>query len=284
MYEFSPYELEEANQTLDQETGDELLYAIKKNAEVTELYRNLILQAPNQTHQSILFDALRNKEFQLNQFAALYVNLTGIEPEYEFEEIPFGSYQEGLERAFHAEFENSEGYRNSFSVIHHPVIQNAIFQAFASQRDNALRINSLRSVLPERIQDYGGNPYVVDIEKVTKENETFRTALWTGEHLQVTLMSIDVGDDIGLEIHPTTDQFIRLESGQGLVEMGDAKDNLTFKQKAFADYAIMIPAGTWHNITNTGNTPMKVYAIYAPPEHPYGTVHETKADALAAEK
>ncbi|GGD15049.1 cupin domain-containing protein [Pontibacillus salipaludis] len=134
------------------------------------------------------------------------------------------------------------------------------------------------------LKDYGPNPYVVNINDATLQNNTFRTALWTGENLQVTLMSIDVGDDIGLEIHPNVDQFLRIEEGQGLVQMGKNKDNLTFEKMAYDDFAIMIPAGTWHNVTNTGNTPLKLYSIYAPPNHPFGTVHNTKADAMAMEQ
>ncbi|WP_025682273.1 MULTISPECIES: cupin domain-containing protein [Paenibacillus] len=136
---------------------------------------------------------------------------------------------------------------------------------------------------PYKSTDYGQRPFVVNIDQATKQNNTYRTALWTGKHLQVTLMSINVGDDIGLEVHPTTDQFIRIEEGQGLVQMGESKDNLNFQAMACGGYAIMIPAGTWHNVTNTGNTPLKIYVIYAPPEHPYGTVHVTKADAMSAE-
>ncbi|WP_419874863.1 cupin domain-containing protein [Candidatus Pristimantibacillus sp. PTI5] len=131
--------------------------------------------------------------------------------------------------------------------------------------------------------DYGPRPFVVNIDQATKQNNTYRTALWTGKHFQVTLMSINVGDDIGLEVHPTTDQFIRIEEGQGLVQMGDSNDKLDFQVMAYDDYAIMIPAGKWHNVTNTGNTPLKIYVIYAPPEHPYGTVQETKAIAMSAE-
>lgn len=131
--------------------------------------------------------------------------------------------------------------------------------------------------------DHGKQPYVVDINRAAKQNDTYRTAIWTGEHLQVTLMSIRVNDDIGLEIHPDIDQFLRIEDGQGLVEMGKRKDNLDFVRRVNNNSAIMVPAGTWHNITNTGNTPLKLYAIYAPPEHPFGTVHPTKADAMAAE-
>lgn len=97
-------------------------------------------------------------------------------------------------------------------------------------------------------------------------------------------MSIPVGGEIGLEIHPATDQFLRIEDGQGLVKMGDREGRLYFQEKLNDDSAIMIPAGTWHNIINTGNKPLKLYSIYAPPHHPFGTVHKTKAEAEAAEK
>lgn len=133
------------------------------------------------------------------------------------------------------------------------------------------------------LKDYGPNPIVINIEDATKQNNTFRTALWTGENLQVTLMSIDIGDDIGLEIHTVGDQFIRIEDGDALVQMGDTQYNLNFEKKISSDYAIMIPSGKWHNVINIGNRPLKLYAIYAPPEHPKNTVHPTKADAKAAE-
>jgi mannose-6-phosphate isomerase-like protein (cupin superfamily) len=134
------------------------------------------------------------------------------------------------------------------------------------------------------LKDYGPQPYVVNIEQATTQNNTYRTALWTGCHLQVTLMSINVGEDIGLEIHPKVDQFIRIEEGQALVQMGTSKDNLDYEEKVYDDFAIMIPAGKWHNVINIGNEPLKLYAIYAPPEHPRDTVHETKAIAEAAEE
>ena len=127
-------------------------------------------------------------------------------------------------------------------------------------------------------KDFGPNPFVVDLMKATIYNNTFRTALWTGNNLQLTLMSIPVGEDIGLEMHPHVDQFLRIEEGQGLVQMGEHKDRLTFKQLVFNEYAIFIPAGTWHNLTNTGDKPLKLYSIYAPPNHPWGTIHQTKAD------
>ena len=134
------------------------------------------------------------------------------------------------------------------------------------------------------LTDYGPEPFVVNINKAAKQNNTYRTALWTGIHLQVTLMSLNVGEDIGLEMHPDVDQFLRVEQGQGIVQMGKSKDNLNFKRNVYDDSAIMIPAGTWHNVINTGNIPLKLYSIYAPPNHPFGTVHVTKADAFAAEE
>lgn len=134
------------------------------------------------------------------------------------------------------------------------------------------------------LKDYGAEPFVVNINKATKQNNTYRTALWTGAHLQVTLMSLNVGEDIGLEMHPNVDQFLRVEQGQGIVQMGKSKDNLSFERNIYDDSAIMLPAGTWHNVINTGNIPLKLYSIYAPPNHPFGTVHVTKADALAAEE
>lgn len=137
---------------------------------------------------------------------------------------------------------------------------------------------------PISLKDYGAQPFVVNIDEAVKKNNTFRTALWTGSHLQVTLMSIKVGDDIGLEIHPDNDQFLRIEQGQGIVRWGTHKNNLNIERRIMDDSAIMIPAGTWHNIINTGNIPLKLYSIYAPPHHPFGTVHATKAEAIAAEE
>lgn len=134
------------------------------------------------------------------------------------------------------------------------------------------------------LRDYGKRPFVVNIDEATKQNRTFRTALWTGDHFQVTLMSINVGEDIGLERHPHTDQFLRVEDGQGIVQMGDRRDRLDYRARVSDDFAVMVPAGKWHNITNTGNRPLKLYSIYAPPEHPFGTVHRTKREAMAAEE
>lgn len=133
------------------------------------------------------------------------------------------------------------------------------------------------------VADYGPEPFVINIERATKRNDNFRRALWTGNHLQLTLMSIPVGGEIGLEIHNNVDQFLRIESGSGIVKMGYGRDRLDYKENVSADDVILIPAGVWHNILNTGNRPLKMYSIYAPPNHPHGTVHETKEDAMADE-
>jgi len=127
--------------------------------------------------------------------------------------------------------------------------------------------------------DYGPQPYIVDIEHATMQNNTFRTVLWTGPYLQVTVMCILPGEDVGLERHPHTDQFLRIESGQGLVQMGKSREHMNIRQPAFENYAVIVPAGTWHNITNIGNEPLMLYSIYAPPNHLHGTVHQTKAIA-----
>lgn len=142
---------------------------------------------------------------------------------------------------------------------------------------NNYSFNNPLSCSSYTVTDYGPKPFFIDINKATQNNDTFRTTLWTGNHLQLALMDIPAREEIGLEVHPNTDQFFRIESGHGLLQIGDRKDHLYLQQPVFDDYAIFIPAGTWHNIINTGNQPLKVYTIYAPPEHPWGTVHQTKA-------
>ncbi|WP_333648077.1 cupin domain-containing protein [Lacrimispora sp.] len=129
--------------------------------------------------------------------------------------------------------------------------------------------------------DYGPNPFTIDISKAVINNNAFRTALWTGAHLQLTLMSIQVGDEIGLEMHPDDDQFLYIESGHGVVLMGTQEDYLYFQQPIFTNSAVFIPAGIWHNVINTGEIPLKLFSIYAPPHHPWGTIHQTKAVAEA---
>mgnify|MGYP002350670963 CR=1 FL=1 len=134
------------------------------------------------------------------------------------------------------------------------------------------------------MQDTGPNPLVVNIEQATLDNINFRTAVWTGTYLQMTLMEIAVGGQVGLEVHEDTDQFLRLEQGKAKVMMGANKDSLDREWAAEEDWAILVPAGTWHNIINVGDQPLKIYSIYAPVHHPHGTVHATYEDALAAEE
>ncbi|EYT64705.1 cupin [Dietzia sp. UCD-THP] len=131
--------------------------------------------------------------------------------------------------------------------------------------------------------DHGPHPYVVNIEDETLSNTNYRTTLWTGKHMQMTVMAIAPGDDIGLEVHEDHDQFLRVEQGRGRVQMGPAEDRLDFDEEVGDDWVILVPAGSWHNVTNIGDEPLKVYSIYAPPEHEHGTVHATKAESDADE-
>jgi len=117
--------------------------------------------------------------------------------------------------------------------------------------------------------------YVVELEKATLENDNFRTVLYTAQHSQLVLMTIQPGDDIGLETHPDHDQFIRVEAGNAKAILNGEEHNLV------DGTAVIIPAGTEHNIVNTGSDKLKLYTVYTPPEHPDGTIHTTKADALA---
>ena len=127
------------------------------------------------------------------------------------------------------------------------------------------------------------NAWVADIEQATLDNTNFRTVLWTGEHSQLTVIQIGVGDDIGLEAHPDHDQFIRIEQGKARVELGPTEDQVEETHDVEEDWAIIVPAGVWHNVVNSGDRELKVYSLYSPPEHPPNTVHRTKADAMAAE-
>jgi len=131
------------------------------------------------------------------------------------------------------------------------------------------------------IQDIGPQLQSFNLEGETVENPNYRTVAWSGRYLQLTLMSIPEGADIGLEMHPETDQFLRLDAGRGRVQMGRTRDNLEFEQEVSDGWCILVPAGTWHNVTNIGSEPMQVYAIYAPAHHQPGKVQATAADAAA---
>lgn len=130
-----------------------------------------------------------------------------------------------------------------------------------------------------QFDDQGKKPYVLNIEDATKDNQNFRTTMWTGDHIQMTVMSIPVGGDIGLEVHNGIDQFLRIEAGKGRCQMGPSADNLDFEEIVEDDWAIFVPSGVWHNVTNIGDEPLKLYTIYGPADHVAGTVHPTQEDA-----
>jgi mannose-6-phosphate isomerase-like protein (cupin superfamily) len=132
------------------------------------------------------------------------------------------------------------------------------------------------------ITDHGPKPFVTNIEKATLANANYRSTLWTGKNLQVTVMAIQPGHDIGLEVHDDHDQFLRIEQGTATVYMGPAEDGLV-QTSAAEDEAIFVPAGTWHNLVNSGDEVLKIYSIYSPPEHAHGTIHATKEEADADE-
>lgn len=113
--------------------------------------------------------------------------------------------------------------------------------------------------------------YITDIEKATKENEDYRRVLYTAKNSQLVLMNIKPGDEIGSEVHDL-DQFIRIEDGKGKVILDGVEHEIE------DDWAVVIPAGTEHNVINTGDDPLKLYSIYSPPEHKDGTIHPTKQD------
>lgn len=125
--------------------------------------------------------------------------------------------------------------------------------------------------------------WLADIEKLTLENTDFRRAVHTSKHTQLTLMRLTPGEDIGWEAHGHLDQFLRLEQGQARAEFGLSEEAVDESFEVSAEWALVVPAGVWHNVVNTGNTDVKLYSLYSPPEHPDGTVHVTKAEADAVE-
>jgi mannose-6-phosphate isomerase-like protein (cupin superfamily) len=125
--------------------------------------------------------------------------------------------------------------------------------------------------------------WVGNIERETLENTNFRTVVFTGDRLQLTVMRLGPGEEIGVEMHDHLDQFLRIEQGRGRVTFGPSADEVAEEHDVQDDWAIVVPGGVWHNVVNTGDGDLRLYSIYAPPEHPAGAVHRTKADAAAAE-
>ena len=121
--------------------------------------------------------------------------------------------------------------------------------------------------------------YVGPIEKQTLANTYFRQVLFTAKHVQVVVMCLEPGEDIGDEVHPNVDQFFRIEQGEAKFVFAEKRE-----RTARDGDAVVVPAGTYHNVINTSKTaPLKLYTLYSPPNHPDGTVHKTKAEAQAAE-
>jgi mannose-6-phosphate isomerase-like protein (cupin superfamily) len=120
--------------------------------------------------------------------------------------------------------------------------------------------------------------FISDIEAMTEHNTDFRRVLYTGKNMQLVLMALDPGEEIGEETHDDLDQLFRVEEGRGEIWIDGRKT------KVESDWAMLVPAGARHNVKNTGDEPMKLYTIYAPPAHADGTVHATKADATAVEE
>ena len=117
--------------------------------------------------------------------------------------------------------------------------------------------------------------YCDDIEKATVENEDFRRVLYTGQHLQLVLMTLQPGEEIGEEVHEDRDQFFRIEEGSGAIDIDGVAN------KVEADFAVIVPSGARHNVRNTGSSPLRLYTIYGPPEHKDAVVQSTKAEADA---
>lgn len=117
--------------------------------------------------------------------------------------------------------------------------------------------------------------YCDNIERRTLENEDFRRVLYTGHNLQLVLMTLQPGDEIGSEVHEDRDQFFRVEEGSGSVDIDGVENQVK------DDFAVIVPAGARHNVRNTGSEPLRLYTIYAPPEHKDGVVQSTKAEADA---
>ena len=121
--------------------------------------------------------------------------------------------------------------------------------------------------------------YVGPIEKLTEQNTYFRQVLFTGKYTQLVVMCLQPGEEIGNEVHLVVDQFFRIEEGEAKFVLNDKEGYLVH-----AGAAVVVPAGAYHNVLNTGKKPLKLYTLYSPPNHPDGTVHKTKAEAEKAEE
>ena len=120
--------------------------------------------------------------------------------------------------------------------------------------------------------------FIDNIEEKTEQNNFFRQVLYTGKYTQLVVMSLLPGEEIGMEVHPQVDQFFRIEEGRAKVVIDGEEHEVD------EGFAIIVPAGSQHNVINTGNNPLKLYTLYSPPNHPDGTIHRTRAEAMVAEE
>ncbi|MBO5653833.1 MAG: cupin domain-containing protein [Clostridia bacterium] len=132
--------------------------------------------------------------------------------------------------------------------------------------------------------DAGPAPAQIPLSALAQENRAFRRTLWTGEHLQLTVMCLSSGEDIGTEMHPDLDQLLRVEEGYALLRYGSCRSKIRDMGYLKRGDVFLVPAGTYHNLVNVGRSALRLSSVYAPPAHPHGTVHPTKEDALKAEK
>ncbi|MBD3107246.1 cupin domain-containing protein [Bacillus sp. AGMB 02131] len=170
---------------------------------------------------------------------------------------------------------------NSYS--YHPHNTVPIYRQSVYSTQNYSFFQPMNRQVPVALTDYGGQPFVVNIHQATLRNDTYRTALWTGSQFQITLMSLNKGEDIGLQMFPDIDVFLHVSQGKGLVQMGKDQNHIDFVRKIDPQTAIIVPAGMWNNIVNVGDGPLKLYSIYAPPNHPIGTIYATKEQAYTAD-
>ncbi len=124
----------------------------------------------------------------------------------------------------------------------------------------------------DELMDRGNEPVILNLGRVSRRNDKRLRVLWTGENMQITVMAIPVGDEVGPEVHESNDQLVIVEDGVCEVSMGNAKDRLTVRAVIDAGSAVIIPAGTYHNLKNVGRGVLRLVSVYAPKEHPYGTV------------
>ncbi|MFS0749259.1 cupin domain-containing protein [Oceanobacillus sp. 1P07AA] len=295
---YYPNDLRYASQSpsITEKEKEELAEITLENLQKDVVTIQLLDQLSTSTNQQQYLNTLNyTREIKLrniNQLDYLYRTITGNAPNYQTASEASRNTEIGIQDVVERCIEDYEGnykasLKSSSSAVQQLYYQlSSVGYMAANQLYNIYhysRKSNSATTLNRQLEDHGGEPFVIDIEEAAEQNTAYRTAIWTGEHLQVTLMSIPIGNNIGLEVHPNHDQFIRIEDGDGVVQMGNQENNLTYRRQLSDSSAVMIPAGTWHNITNTGDEPLKLYTIYAPPEHSFGTVHQTKADALASE-